>query len=987
MKSRFAIVGALAALLLALLYVAPVLASQSWTRIGNPGADGLGVAVLDPAVGATTTVNYGSGVPTDTTDDLTLVGYNTTNLPGGELAAQAASVYTKVGNTVWVAAAGGTPWTDAAGADAADGTQPYSLVWVSLTFASGATPTGTVTADVRNITSGRAVTGGDLTGADSGTGRTQLASPLWQGRLLLAGGGAGPYTGHFFVTKTQMELVGAQASIVGGENDVIQITAGGRVRTVRVDATPPSISGTGPAHETIQTGTSATFTGSITDTGSGIAPDVGGEDASAADGDGDGVTTEPRAEVNGGARDIEINVGTGPSSLLDVSLEASTGWSAVDNGFRFAFTKAGLVTRSGDVHWNVVAKDRVNNSAQTDADGAAGSNNNYLLRIDGANPGMGMVEAGIGYSASAKGDVPNARSIKVTFTADGNTPTTGAGNNADWLDAASVDEADFRVEASRSSASALAIAGVQHPNHGTMGGAQETRNVVYILLEDPLASNAQPEVNLIGTIRDLAGRAAPPSAVEARESIAPNMRAVVTGPPDARPVVKGTATDKALIRVTSDEELVRAPSVYLVNFRLNASDASKVEVSNVQQLSGVAAVTGSANTWEVQTGLTGAISAGLVGVYVVGTDRAIPANTGRTGGVSASGTNGAPMAGDAADLTKVELFEFDNSLAKPTFLLTPNTNPPAGRSTENSNPFLRINFAEGMENSLTNGTDTSDRVSFGTPPVAVEVDSHNGVTLTKLTITDSDGVSTDLLGQEGDVDADSFIIALSDLEKGIYTVHVNGTDAAGNSLSSDEAYALSVVARAPFAVSLSPGFNLISVPGDPANPSLDAVLPSSHPATTVLAFAPTDPNGPWLTATRSAGMDWSDNASNTLSEVRAGNGYWVETNAFVGLSTLINERSAAAVPPTYGVYAGWNLLGVTDVTLQKAGTKVSIDTYLASTPWSVAYTYDTQSNRWTKHSKGGSPATIDQATPLGAGEAAIGQGMWVYMSADGALAP
>ena len=258
----------------------------------------------------------------------------------------------------------------------------------------------------------------------------------------------------------------------------------------------------------------------------------------------------------------------------------------------------------------------------------------------------------------------------------------------------------------------------------------------------------------------------------------------------------------------------------------------------------------------------------------------------------------------------------------------------------------------------------------------VEIDSHNGVTLTKLSITDSAGVSTDLLGQEGNVDADSFIIALSDLAIGTYTIHVNGTDAAGNSRASDAAYAINVVARAPFKVGLSPGWNLISLPGDPADPSLDAVLPSSHPATTVLAFAPNDPNGPWLTATRAAGMDWSDNASNTLSEIRAGNGYWVETGAFVGLSTLINERSAAAVPPTYGVLAGWNLLGVTDVTLQAAGTEVSVETYLASSPWSVAYTFHTQSNKWTKHSKGGADTMAE-----------IGQGMWVYMSADGALAP
>lgn len=967
-------------MLLALLYVAPVFAATSWVRVGDTaGNNYLGLAVLDPTVGDLADQAYSWGVATDTGDDLTLQHFNVggTGYPASWAEAEGLSKYTKVGNTVWVAAASSTPWTDAAGVAAADGTAPYSLVYVSVT---DATATGsTITVDVRNITSGRSITPGDLTGPSSDPdGAVQLTSKVSGGKLVLDQVSGTEYDGYFFVTKTQMNLVGAHPSIVGNEGDSIQVTAVGFTRTVKVDATAPSISGTGPAHNTIQTGTSATFTGTITDTGSGIAPDVNNEDNVApsggsagdpnADLDGDGVTAEPRARANGTARDIQINVGPEPSSgLPDVSGEASTGWTAVSNGFRFAFTKSGLAQISGDVHWNVVAKDRVNNRAQTDANASKAGQDNYLLKIDGANPGMGKVEAGRGYDPATKKTVPDARSIKVTFTAGGAPEAP-----PDWLEFGSVDPADFRVEASRSSTATLAIAGVLHPNHDDSNDADDTRNVVYITLEEPLASNAQPEVNLIGTIRDLAGRAAPPEAKEAQERIAPSLSAVVTGAPDARPVAKGTATDKAIIRVTSDEELVRVPSVYLVSFRLNATDASKVEVASVDPAPGVTAVSGAANTWEVQ-----AISptSGLRGVYVRGVDRAIPSNTGMTGGITASGAEGMPVAGDPANLTKMTLFEFDNSLGALSFDLTPSTTE-GGRSTESSSPFVRIDFAEDMEYSLTNGTATSDSVEFGTPPVKVEVDSHNAVTLTKLTITDSAGVPTNLLGQEGSVDMNSFIVALSDLEKGTYTLHVNGTDAAGNVLAKDAAYALSVVARAPFSVSLSPGFNLVSVPGDPSDPSLDAVLPSSHPATTVLSYAPADPDGPWLSATRSAGMNWSENASNTLTEIGAGHGYWVKTNAFVGISTLINERSAASVPPTYEVLEGWNLLGVTDVTLQSAGTEISVKTYLASSPWSVAYTFDTQSNKWTKHSKDGADSMVK-----------IGQGLWVYMTADGALAP
>lgn len=1009
MRSRFAIIGALGALLLALLYVAPVFASQGWSRVDGQGDDYLGVVVLDPAAGNLSDpafVHDAGASLTDDSDDVMSRHYLRTGLPADWGTAQTAAKYTKVGNTLWVAAASSTPWgDDTSAAGSLAGAVPYSLVYIDVTFRTAPTTGATVTADVRNVTSGRSITGGDLTrfrasddtsggaaGEPNGPGtRNDFDSPLYRGRLMLHNGtnnvGDGSttrFTGYFFVTKTQMNLPGGQPSIVGGENDIIRITIDGKTRDVKVDATAPTISGTGPAHNTIQTGTSATFTGTITDTGSGIAPDVAGEDDTDVGGsttnngdlDGDGVTAEPRSLTSpqGASRDIDINMGTEPPELPDVSGEAGTGWTAVTNGFRFAFTRAGLVTTSGDVHWNVVAKDRVNNRAQTDANASMDSRQDYLLKIDGSNPGIGKVEAGRGYNPSTKKTVPNASSIKLTFTNNGNAPT-GDGGNADWLEAGSVDEADFRVEASRSSSATLAIASVLHPNHGPDDdGAEDTRNVVYITLEEPLSSNAQPEVNLIGTIRDLAGRAAPPEAKEAQESIAPSLSVVVTGAPDVRPVAKGTSTDKVIIRVSSDEELVRVPSVYLVSFKLNAS--GEVVVDGAPTSVAATVVLGAVNTWEAQATSS---SSGLRGVYVRGVDRAIPANMGMTGGITTSGADGMPVDGDKADLTKMTLFEFDNALPAPEFTLTPSTTT-GGRSTESSSPFVRIDFAEDREYDLSDEAasdpTTTDGVEFGTPPVRVEVDSHNGVTLTKLTITDSAGVSTDLLGQEGSVDVNSFIVALSDLEKGTYTLHVNGTDAAGNARAQDAAYALSVVERAAFKVSLSPGWNLVSVPGDPSDPSLDAVLPSSHPATMVLSYAPADPDGPWLTATRSAGMDWSDNASNTLTEIGAGHGYWINTNAFVGISTLIDERSAASVPPTYEVLEGWNLLGVTDVTLQQSGTEVSVETYLASSPWSIAYTFDTQSNTWTKHAKGGEDTKVK-----------IGQGMWVYMTADGALAP
>ena len=1034
MKSRFAIIGALAAMLLALLYVAPLFASSSWNDTTDSGGNTLGVAVLDPSFGLTTaayvvrgkyydaltggdtgiateTDDLGSveraGLPPNTVLAPRAVTYNVGHLPDAgiaEVRGQGGVKYTKVGNTVWVAAGGSAPWGDAdtVGDTQTQEVEPYSLVYVRVSVDANDDDnrddiSGTVTADVRNVTASGTLNAGHVspvTETTLGNGDARFFGGVvvegqgaQQRKKLVLAADSNFYEGYFFVTREEEELPGGHASIVASDGDVIEITYADATRIVKVDAVAPSISGTAPAHETIQTQTSSSFAGTITDAGSGLAPDIGNESGvgagegyapGAGDADEDGVTsTEPRAKALGYSRDILIHVGTeGSANPPDVSSSATSGWSLATTGAGFSFSFPGpALAPNRNSEWSVTAYDRVRNKAQTDADATTPGFQPYVITVDTAVPRMGSAEAGQGYSADKKKTVGNPSSIKVVFTASGS-------DNPDNLRAGSVDEGDFRIEASATDTTALAIASVLHPNHkvdSAITDSENTQNVVYITLASPLAANAEPKVYLIGTVTDVSGLSAAPAAIVSVNKIAPTLGVTVAGAPGERPVVKGTSTDKAVIRITSDETLKSPPSVYLANYKLN--DAGDVVVGATQAVSTVKAVAGATNIWEAEA-QRGSLN-GLTGVYATGQDNVNPANTG----------GAAPVMNDEVpDLSQVTLFEFDNSLAladQGDFTLTPSR--ASNNKTESSSPFVTINFSEEAEYNLRVSTTDEgvDRKSVGQPPVSVEIDSHNAVTLTKLTLTDSAGAVTDLLGTEGAGDGPaSFIVQLNDLSLGLYTLRVNGTDAAGNSLSGgDAAYNLEVTARAPFGVKLSPGFNLISVPGDPIDPSLDSVLPSSHPATTVLSYAPNDPNGPWLTATRAAGMDWSDTASNTLSEIKAGHGYWVETNGFVGISTLLTERPAAAVPPTYAVSAGWNLLGITDVALKPAGTKLSVDTYLASTPWSVVYTFDTQANAWTKHSKRSVPLNVTMDTPLGPGVVKVGQGLWAYMTADGALAP
>ncbi|MBJ27891.1 MAG: hypothetical protein CL776_03730, partial [Chloroflexi bacterium] len=465
----------------------------------------------------------------------------------------------------------------------------------------------------------------------------------------------------------------------------------------------------------------------------------------------------------------------------------------------------------------------------------------------------------------------------------------------------------------------------------------------------------------------------------ATDKIAPSFTVTITGASgvSGRPVNKGAATSKLSVSVVSDEPLNAAPTIRFMDFDYDKDGDDQLEVKTVgTSLTGVATA-GATNTWSTSATQAGSgVAIGLVGVHVTGTDK--NGNAGKTAGLGA-----AIAANVSADLSKIALAQFDNALPSPTITMTPTV---SSNTTESTKPFIKIAFGEAKEAQIntTNGNPATqtpvDSLSFAqvnAAAVKVEIDAHNDVTLTKLDLVDADGTITDLLGTQGVVSTDSFVVALPTLAVGTYTVKVNGTDAVGNKLASDATYALTVKARAAYKVALSPGFNLISLPGDPTAPAIDSVLPSTHPATTVLSYQPDNAAGPWLVATRTSGTDWSANSANTLTEIRSGHGYWVQTGAFTALSTMIPERDPSQVLPTFPVVAGWNLLGVVDLAVAATTATVSADTYLASITWTVAYTFDTQSNAWTKITKGSSPAGVLNN----------GQGAWVWSEKKDVLAP
>ncbi len=743
----------------------------------------------------------------------------------------------------------------------------------------------------------------------------------------------GVFTGYFVVDAVGTATSPTQAIKATADGQIIRVTTGTGVAAVSldltVDGTGPTITSVAPANNVTQSAITASFSGQIDDATAGL----------------ESVSGQP-VTVTGIPKEIVISIG-------GTNKAGNADYTSSGKGFTYLITSS-LAT--GPNLWFVTAMDRVGNETETDAltstaalpsDGFA--EDKFILTVDTTKPGIGLAEAGKGWNAVTLADKQDRSSIKVTFTSNAAAGTTPADN----LDTTTVSASDFNVVGST-------VTGIIHPNLTSPA----TKNIVFLTLASPLRATAKPVVQLLSSaLTDVAGNLNNPQDITALDKINPALTVTVIGDAAAtgRPVARGVvatstvAASAITITVVSDEALTTAPTVNLNTLTFDTVTDNRLEVNVVN---GVPAtpVGGTANSW-TSTGLLTSVSGGrqLISVHVTGTDASGNANVATVGSGAA--------AGDAVVLTLATLFEFDDNLTTASVTLTPST---TSTSTESANPFIRIDFSEGAEYDI-NGVDS---LSFGTPAVAVAIDSHNGVALTALLLDD-----VSVLGTQGSVDSDSFVLKASGLSVGTHTVKFNGKDDVGNTFTSNQTFTFTVSARLPYSVPLSPGWNLISLPGDPSDTAIDAVLPPVHPATSVLSYDTTSGVGQWLVASRAGDGTWTG----TLSTIDSKHAYWVSTTAFTAISTLIPERDPAAVLPTIAVKAGWNLLPVVDLQIAAAGggpggVTTSAVVYFTSITWSVAYSFDTQNNTWSKLSSSG-------------GDVVNGKGYWVWATRDATLVP
>jgi len=602
--------------------------------------------------------------------------------------------------------------------------------------------------------------------------------------------------------------------------------------------------------------------------------------------------------------------------------------TAISGGYRIESQLSNVSTGTHSVGWFVTAADKAGNVQSSDQDATSDTDarKNQEIRVDTDAPALATSGAA---TTGQYLDAANAIIVDATKA------------DAAWVHLKFNEELDGTTLATTD----FKVGGVAPAEVKWVAGSTKGKSV--FLKVATQASDAKPKIEVVSAVGDRAGNTVQGglSVTAAADGIAPTV--TVTISPSSK-LDKATVT----IDVQADEALLTAPTVTVngtgTGAQLTVPSLVGTNLFRSTYTASAVANTGAPNAFNVQV-----------------------SSTDTTNNTRASGVA-------AADTALAVLFEIDNAIPVPT-LSFPGGNVPASVYTQN--PFITIDWTnEGTEYGLTGtaGTIKNDGGQICTG--CVDLDTHNKVTLNTITL-DAVDVSGDVLR----VNDGKFLLAAKNLTLAEHTLKITGADDAGNTRDVEQKF--TVKERAAFSLTLSPGWNLVSLPAEPKTPAINDAIGLTSTASIVLTYDPSEAGG-WLTATRpSAGTAFAG----TLTTLKSNRAYWVYTDSFDALKVKLNTLGAgtAAQLPTVSLVAGWNLIPVLDVT----GTKVfdgGMGNGLAyiGTAARRAYEWDIFNDRWANVPATAADGNADGDTlDVGEGEYRVGRGYWVYMAAATVLVP
>ena len=613
------------------------------------------------------------------------------------------------------------------------------------------------------------------------------------------------------------------------------------------------------------------------------------------------------------------------------------------------------------------------------------------------------------------------------------------------LDSDSVEAADFLVDGV--APASVALGGINSDNATCLAGSGGTcllNEAVYLTMGTALEPDAKPKIEMVGTIKDLAGNSLKPAT---GKTVADTVTATDGQKPtitdELLTVKEGTLADlldtkeETTLTWTSSEKLSGSSTVVLItggNTTKTASTSNavtmttpttgrfyakqinapfttdgiygiqikNVDLSSNTTVSGITKVTDE----DVSSQITGAKNASValaiklanwpiadadgdtdllddVTVSVDGTayTLAAKATADNTAVLDCSDIDAATeyaivnanfgetevvnmCVGSALTATSIikityhyanasNVVEIDTAGPTLTF------DPAGGTSTEKARPYVSI---------IADDDEYAD-------------DTYTTVTVTKAELKSPSAVVTDISGDLSTADNKRFIYApTADMELGQWTITARVTDTAGNK-SSETTSKFTVKARAEFKLALSAGWNLISLPNNPSDTSIDTVIGADNGVSTVYAYQ----DGAWKVAVREKTDGAWGSFAGSLTTMEGHKAYWVKTSDFQKLSidipALVGGASGSdtpPTPPTIGINVGWNMVAAVDTSgaLADDADVSSVKAYLTGLTVTKMYEYTTSTGAWTGY------ASDDDTSQV-----KVGRGYWVYATKAGTLVP
>jgi hypothetical protein len=586
----------------------------------------------------------------------------------------------------------------------------------------------------------------------------------------------------------------------------------------------------------------------------------------------------------------------------------------------------------------------------------------FIVKVDDTDPTLMSATTGSFWDTGSDDD------DKTNMDRTAAKPTSIRLDFSEKLDGSSVSASDFEVD-----------------GNAPLDAAHYSGASMYVFLTVPaLDPHDKPKVGLVGEVSDPAGNTANSGTTgdddggPTHDGIAPTLTVTLEGVMSGdRPV-----TDKEIKITVETDENTSNPSVMITKVgAVNADGKGLLRGTMVTKTPKVKSPRVYETTWDTST-------AGLYNIYVTASDGSGNGDAGASGMMMVTDDMGTAD-DDSDDMERTVdspvdlssdtslLFEVDNS--GPEFSLNP-------EESDDPNAFIQVEFSgEGNEymvpvmgpgaDGYTGGEAASDDTKLDADGMATtdadevdmdDLDSYAMVTILSATLAGDD--ISDALERLGD---SSFLFAAPDLAVGEYKITIDAEDSAGNDMESE--MTLKITERKPFSLNIRAGVSLISFPGDPVDPDINAVFPMDHPVQEIATYDPSQP-GKWFASQRDENTGMLDGNLLTISGNQA---YLVRSESSKSLSVVISRPSAhdPIPPPQIDLVKGWNLVPVLDVTYGLAdGDAIGYMTYFGdNSNIDRVYGVDTIRNRL---------VLVESDDDL-----MVGKGYWVFASSATSVAP